>query len=198
MENALMRCLATAAILSLVSAYGHAAYVTDVDPNDDANWLPVTIEAPPEFGSITSVRVYSVFPDVDGTYGDVRIPTAPYQFWLRRAADSHPGHPIWWLSLAFFLNGSPIGGGQNDITLMRDEGMAPELVLRPKPEFYPPLTPPNDRVDWARFWTVDDGTPRDALVPTDFRLVPEPSSAVMILMGLATSSLRRIRRTGWV
>lgn len=77
----------------------------------------------------------------------------------------------------------------NYLLLNRDEATASALVLRPKPQFYPPQTPPNDRVVWARFWTVDDGTPRDVLVTTDFQLVPEPSMAILAASALASGAL---------
>jgi hypothetical protein len=187
-----MRCFALGVMLSLVSAYGHAAYVTGTNPNDDANWVPVTIEAPPEFGTIASARIYTIYGDTDSSYADVTIPTAPYQFWLRRGADPHPGHSTWWVDIGLWLNGSPIGGGMNYLLLNRDEATAAALVLRPKPEFYPPLAPPNDRVDWARFWTVDDGTPRDALAITQFRNgIPEPGAATLAIFAAIAVQFRR-------
>jgi hypothetical protein len=187
-----MRTIVCLLLLGCWCSTCQAQDITGVDPADTVNWLPVTIAPPSEFGAITSVRVRSNDASVSG---DFIVPTAPYPFWIKRNVDPHPGHSTWWVSLGIFLNGSPIGGGQNIVTLVRDEALASSVVLRPKPEFYPPLTPPNDRVVWSRFWTVDDGTPRDALTPTDFRPVPEPSCAAMALMAVTAGSLWRRRRT---
>ena len=190
-----MRPLVLASILSLAPTCAQAAYLTATNPNDDVNWVPVTIEAPPEFGAFSSIGANTVFPDTDGTYANVNLPAAPYQFWLRRGANPHPSSSTWWVDIRLWFIDSPIGGGLNYLQLHRDEATAAALVLRPQPQFFPPMTPPNDRVVWSRFWTVDDGTPRDALVPTDFRLVPEPSTALIAITASAVGMLALRRRT---
>jgi len=174
-----MRLIASLLLVGMWCLPCRAVEVTDVDPGDVANWLPVRIEAPAAFDPIAFVRVISVFPDpTDGSLSDVTLPAAPYQFWLKRSANAHPSHATWWQDLNVVLYGSPIGG-VNYLQLLREDSVAPELVLRPQPTLYPPGTPPNDRVVLARLWTVDNGTPHDELAVV--HLIPEPSSATLAL-----------------
>jgi hypothetical protein len=183
-----MRVLASMMLVGLCCCPCRAAFLTGVDPGDPANWLAATIEVPSEFGPVNSIQARSINTDPsDGTMGEALLPTAPYQFWLKRSANPFGSHPTWWLEIAITLFGSPIGGS-NQFLLERDEATAQAIVLRPKPEIYPPGVPPNDRVVPARLWTVDDGTPRDALAIINF--VPEPSSAALALLALAVRLLR--------
>jgi hypothetical protein len=178
-----MRVIASVLLVGLSCSPCRAVFLTGVDPGDAANWVPVRIEVPSAFDPISFVEARSINTDpADGLIGGAILPTAPYPFWLKRSANPFSSHPTWWLEIGITLNGSAIGGF-NQFLLERDEAMAQEIVLRPKPEIYPPGVPPNDRVVPARLWSVDDGTPRDALAIMQF--VPEPSGAALALMALA-------------
>ncbi len=156
------------------AAPAQAAPIELVDPQDPANYVPVTLVATP----LDAVKISVAMSGATPPFEQVLSATAPETtFWLNRAnLRFQPQLRGWFFDRTTWFQTA--GGVLLDL---RPEMGAQAITLTPSTEpFNGDLEVPLGAVN--RYWTIDDGTPREILMRAF--ITPEPSAGALAVLGL--------------
>jgi hypothetical protein len=177
-----MRSVLYLAAVVGIAAPALAAPIELVDPQDPANYVPVTLVATP----LDAVRIATPLPPLD-TY-EALIPATPAAttFWLNRSNLRIQPQLRGWLFDRTTWH--PAGGFLLDL---RQESQSQSITLTPSTEPYNgDMEIGNGIID--RPWIIDGGTTRTVLMRAF--ITPEPSALSLAMCAAIGISLHRRRR----